>query len=289
MKFQITHTTVYSYSAAVVLQPHVLRLRPRSDGWQSLITFAVDIDPIPKGISQVNDLDGNSVIQLWFYPQPVERLTIQTRAEVDTHCTNPFHYILESWARQLPISYPAPIEQQLQPYLHQQMFGQPATLDPTATDLAKMLVQKTEGSVFAFLNELNQQIYTTCRQVIREEGAPMPPSVTWNQQLGSCRDFAVLFMETCRAIGLATRFVSGYHQVDPGNSAHLHAWVEVYLPGAGWRGYDPTQNVAVYDRHVALAAAAIPYYAAPVQGTFQGVNIQDTMHYTLEVTSSEEA
>ncbi len=288
MKFQITHTTVYSYSAPVVLQPHTLRLRPRSDGWQTLTAFGVDVDPAPQGISPVNDLDGNSVIQLWFHPQAVERLTIQICAEVETHCTNPFHYILEPWARQIPISYPAAIGQQLQPYLCQQMFGQPAVPDPTAIDLAKMLLQETEGNVSAFLSKLNQQIYTTCRQVIREEGAPMPPSVTWSQKLGSCRDFAVLFMETCRAIGLATRFVSGYHQVDPGNTAHLHAWVEVYLPGAGWRGYDPTQNVVVYDRHVALAAAALPYYAAPVQGTFQGANIQDTMQYMLRVDCTED-
>jgi len=287
VKFQITHTTSYSYSAPVTLEPHILRLRPRSDGWQSLTAFALTVEPTPAGISQVNDLEGNAVIKLWFPDQPVDRLTVQARSELETHCTDPFHYILEPWAGQLPIDYPASIALQLQPYLHRQLMGYAAPLDPVAFQLAQELLQRSAGNVPLFLSELNQQIYGNCQQVIRETGASLPPSITWNQRSGSCRDFSVLFMEVCRAIGLAARFVSGYHQVDPGCEAHLHAWSEVYLPGAGWRGYDPTQGLAVCDRHMALVATALPSQSAPVYGAFRGANSRETMHYDLTVKTIE--
>ncbi len=286
MKFQIAHTTTYRYSAPVVLQPHVLRLRPRADGWQSLRAFALTVEPEPAGISQVIDLEGNSIVKLWFPDRPVDRLTVQTKSELETHCTTPFNYILEPWAGELPMDYPASIALQLHPYLHRQLMGYAAPLDPVAVQLAQELYQRTAGSTPLFLSELNQQIYGNCQQVIRETGAPLLPSTTWNQRVGSCRDFSVLFMEVCRAIGLAARFVSGYHQVDPGYEAHLHAWVEVYLPGAGWRGYDPTQGLAVCDRHVALVATALPSQAAPVHGAFRGISTQE-MHYDLTVTTTE--
>jgi transglutaminase-like putative cysteine protease len=88
--------------------------------------------------------------------------------------------------------------------------------------------------------------------------------------MGSCRDFTVLFMEACRAVGLAARFVSGYEEGDSTVlERDLHAWAEVYIPGGGWRGFDPTHGLAVADRHVALVASAFPQFTAPVTGSTQ--------------------
>ena len=109
---------------------------------------------------------------------------------------------------------------------------------------------------------------------VHPTGDPWPPEKTLADRTGSCRDIAVLFCEVCRAAGLPSRFVSGY-AVDPDHSGchHLHAWSEIYLPGAGWRGFDPTLGLAVADRHVSLAAARLPALAAPTSGVYRGTGV----------------
>lgn len=285
MKFQIAHHTTYNYSAPVMLQAHTVRLRPRSDAWQSLHAFSLEVEPTPAGTSHVIDLDGNVVTRLWFHQHPVQQLAVKTTADVETHCTNPFNYLLEPWATTLPLNYPLSLATQLHPYLYYSSVGYRSLLDPISIQLGQELWHFSEGHVGSFLAELNQRIYKTCGHIVRETGAPLPPSITWNQRLGSCRDLVALFMEVCRSVGLATRFVSGYHEVEPDCVAHLHAWAEVYLPGAGWRGYDPTQGLAVCDRHIALAASAHPQQTAPIHGTFLGTATQTSMHYDLRVTT----
>ncbi|NEO26236.1 MAG: transglutaminase family protein, partial [Kamptonema sp. SIO4C4] len=131
------------------------------------------------------------------------------------------------------------------------------------------IAQKTGHDPVAFLNELNQRIYHQCNYITRETGAPQSAGQTWQQKEGSCRDLAVLFMDICRVMGLASRFVSGYQEGDPDMAEwDLHAWVEVYLPGAGWRGYDPSQGLIVCDRHIALVASAKPRYTTPIVGDY---------------------
>jgi len=267
MRYQISHITTYTYSPAVTLEPHIIRLRPRSDSGQTLHNFRLDVSPEPIGQSQGIDLDGNNMIKVWFDTQLTQRLQIQTRSQVETHFQNPFNYLLEPWALKLPIDYPSSVQGQLQPYLGSHWSS--AGIDPVAIQLAQEICHQVAGETGSFLIALNQRIYENCQYVVRETGEPFPPSITWQQKSGSCRDVAVLFMEVCRAVGLATRFVSGYQEGDPGGiDLHLHAWVEVYLPGAGWRGYDPTHGLAVADRHIALAASALPQNVAPLKGGF---------------------
>ncbi|MBD2104664.1 transglutaminase family protein [Leptolyngbya sp. FACHB-261] len=280
MRYQIAHTTTYQYDQSVNLEPHILRLRPRCDGAQKLHDFALEIVPKPEGTAQILDLENNAVIQLWF-GQPTDSLSLKVVSDVETLCTNPFNYLLEPWATQLPIVYPAPMLAHLQLYLGGQF---PYGLDPVAVQLAQSLYQSTAGSTVAFLNQLNQQIHQTCQQQFRETGEPLPAAVTWNQRSGSCRDLAVLFMEVCRSMGLAARFVSGYQKTEPDlPKYHLHAWVEVYLPGAGWRGYDPSQGLAVADRHIPLATSAQPRNAAPVTGLVRASRAQAVMQYQLSI------
>ena len=287
MLYRITHTTHYTYSASVHLQPHVIRLQPRCDGHQSLKSFTLEIDPAPAGRSPGIDLEGNTVTQIWFSSQAMDQLWIKTTAEVETHCSNPFNYLLEPWAVQLPIDYPMAIAQPLSPYLKGQ-FTQ--GIDPLAVELAQTVYQATEGNVVGFLAELNQQIYHTCDYTPRETGAALPAGITWRERSGSCRDFAVLFIEACRAVGLGARFVSGYQEGDPdADNRELHAWAEVYLPGAGWRGFDPTHGLAVSDRHIPVAAAARAQDASPVSGHLHpGSGAQSTLdtHITIDILNS---
>jgi len=139
--------------------------------------------------------------------------------------------------------------------------------DPVATQLAEEICHCVHGNPIDFLHELNQRIYNTCQYDVRPDGEPRSPSITWTKREGSCRDFAVLFAAACRTVGLAARFVSGYQEGDPDTTERdLHAWVEVYLPGAGWRGYDPTHGLAVADGHISVAASVLSRYAAPIEG-----------------------
>lgn len=267
MLYQISHQTTYSYTQAVLLKPHLLRLYPRSDRAIQLHDFSLSVQPQPEGRSDFIDLDGNNIIKLWFNT-PTEQLNIQVASKVETRGDNPFNYLLEPWATTVPFDYPSSLLQQLQPYL------QPYSFIPNATalELAQEILTATQGNTSDFVFALNQLIYQDCEYITRETGKPYPAGITWERKQGSCRDFAVLFMEVSRAIGIAARFVSGYQEGDKNQqNRDLHAWVEVYLPGAGWRGYDPTLGLVVSDRHIPLAASAIPNYTAAVDGSITPV------------------
>jgi transglutaminase-like putative cysteine protease len=279
MRYSIVHTTTYAYSDVVVLQPHVLRLSPRSDSWQKLDDFQVTVTPKPAQISDYSDLDGNRLLKVWFEAKPCDRLEIVTSSNVTTHQVNPFLYLAESYALQFPIDYPVSLAAQLQGYLQPQR-----AIDPIALELAQEFTVEAKDDVSVFLLLLNQRINEHCHYAVREMGRSLPPGVTWRSRKGTCRDFTVLFMEVCRAAGLAARFVSGYQEGDVAAGEHyLHAWAEVYLPGAGWRGYDPTLGVVVSDRHIAIASSVDPVYAATVQGGFRPVQVLSTMSYQLRL------
>jgi transglutaminase-like putative cysteine protease len=280
MDYEISHITTYTYDRAVRLAPHVLRLRPRSDVTQTLDDFSLHIDPTPQQLSENIDLDGNNFILVWFDDREITNFQIATTSRITTHRNNPFNFLLEPWAAQIPIDYPQSLAQQLSPYL------QAHAIDPVAYQLAQEIWLESHGNTLGFLTKLNQTIYQQCSYLLREKGDPFPPTITWKQRAGSCRDFSVLFMAVCRAIGLAARFVSGYEQGDPlTGDNYLHAWVEVYLPGAGWRGYDPTHGLAVADTHIALVASSYSHQTTPISGTIrQGIEAKSQMKYQLQIT-----
>ena len=268
MRFRIRHLTRYRYDQPVTLKRHILRLSPRSDGTQQLRQFQLNVTPVPDLSSQLIELEGTSAVGLWFNPAQTAELTIEAISEVETQRSNPFDYWSEPWALGFPLDYPASMLTCLQPYLHNPLF--PA-LDPGVIELAQSLLHQGQGDIGKFLMALTQTIEQRCEYGVREVGPPLPAGITWSQKQGSCRDYAVLFMAACRSLGLAARFVSGYYggyaedEVTV-TEGELHAWVEVYIPGGGWRGFDPTHGLAVADRHIALAAGAHPSQAAPVTG-----------------------
>jgi transglutaminase-like putative cysteine protease len=280
--FQISHSITYEYAQPVILLPHKLRLRPQGSGQQSVMQFGLQIIPVPLNMVEVRDLDGNDVLQVWFEATPVTKLQIQSQVQVFSHLTAPFDYLLESWAVRLPIDYPHSVWQRLQPYLQGYLGG---AIDPVAAQLgAEIWVE--HGGLSDFLNALNQTIYTSCRYLLRVDGLPWPPGVTWGTKSGSCRDLAVLFIEVCRSVGIAARFVSGYEAGVEANERYLHAWAEVFLPGAGWRGYDPTHGLVVADGHIVLAAAPSQQQTMPVEGQVRGNVVAEKMTDRLLIQKS---
>jgi transglutaminase-like putative cysteine protease len=293
--YQISHTINYQYDRPVMLAAHHLRLRPRCDSFQQLQKFALQITP--PAIQQYDSLeiDGHLMTTARFESIPTAQLTIHSQSQVETHPVNPFQYLLANGAVQLPIDYSATEWQQLQPYLIGYL-SRSVAIDPVAIQLGQEIWLVTNGQTLDFLLLLNQRLYQNCQYLFRETGDPLPPGITWSQQAGSCRDLAVLFIEVCRSVGLAARFVSGYQEssaamiVDELSAPppqQLHAWAEVYLPGAGWRGYDPTHGLAVADDHIALVASPLPSQSAPITGSIQAGQIaQSTMTYQLTIQKS---
>jgi transglutaminase-like putative cysteine protease len=280
MVFEITHTMTFTYGLPVFLEPLVVRLRPRSDCTQVLLNHAVAVSPAPAGGCQNVDLDGNGVHAFWFEGTHAS-LEIAAVSRVETLRINPFDFLLtDANASILPLTYPPEMEPWLRPYCKR------AGIESDVDAFARGLQRNAGGATLPFLSKAVEQISALGEHVVREEGDPMPPAQTLSSPKAACRDLAVLAMDVCRSVGLASRFVSGYQQCDADEpSPHLHAWLEVYLPGAGWRGYDPTNGIAVADAHVALCAAAAPRLAAPTFGTFRGTGATSHLEYAVSITT----
>lgn len=279
MILDIEHVTRFTYSQPVFLEPHVLRLRPRC-GWnQRLLDFELEIDPRPEGCARNVDLDGNATAQLWFSGLH-DGLRIAARSRVETLCSDPFAYLLAPEALVLPVYYPGQLERSLVPYRGADR------VDWQVVDFARELVREVGGQTQEFLLTLCQHIYKRCEKIIRLEGDPLPAGETLRSRRGACRDLAVLFMDACRSVGLAARFVSGYQGEAAVGERYLHAWAEVFLPGAGWRGYDPSFGLVVADAHVALAAGPAHEEVRPVQGNFRGMGVEARMGVEVRIEAS---
>lgn len=277
MLFRIRHRTSYRFSRDVFLEPHVVRLRPRCDPFQKLLDHSMKVLPAPAGRSDGVDAEGNQAAFLWFDGMTRD-LAILSESSVETLRPDPFDYfITHPEALGIPVSYGEADSEVLAPYLKKR--GTRGVLD-----LARDLREKVGQQTLSYLNELTTTLYRDWNVIVREEGDPLDPEETLKCKEVSCRDLTVLFMEACREMGIASRFVSGYQEGDRDQvERFMHAWPEIYLPGAGWRGYDPTHGLVVADRHVALASAADPRSASPTLGTFRGTGTTSTMEIHLEI------
>ncbi len=279
-RYLIEHVTRFEYSQPVSLDQMVIRLQPRTDATQRLVEFSIDVNPGPARHTHCLDLHGNLRHWFWF-EQSHTNLVITTRCLVDCYCSNPFDYIIvDPGVEQVPAVYAEPVRSASSHYM------QRTSMDPAIDKLVKQLIAVSDGKTLSFLWQLAQHLRQTIRQIVRYHGDAWPAHQTLASGEGACRDTAVLFMEACRAAGLAARFVSGYawDALDV-TQRELHAWAEVYLPGAGWCGYDPTTGLAVSNRHIAVAASPTPSYAAPTSGTFTGPPVDTTLGYSIQMAS----
>jgi transglutaminase-like putative cysteine protease len=261
MRIACEHTTVYRYDAPVWPEPHTIRLRPRTDAAQRLIRHEMEIAPSPAGQSWCLDRDGNVVLETWFR-DPLAELSVRSSFEVETLRENPFDF------------------------LERDCDGSASSLAAYAETPENAAVREFSESIaeagrLPFLGALNRILFEEFEHVIREEGDAASPERTLSARRASCRDLAVLFCAVCRFRGIAARFVSGYErEASIQEQPNMHAWAEVYLPGGGWRGYDPSQGLAVSTSHIAVAAAAEPKLAAPVSGAFRGA-ARSTMQFQI--------
>ena len=278
MLLSIDHNMTYSYGREVVLAPHTVRLRPRDGGGQMTHMFSLRTDPPEAGRSVNSDLDGNITVTLWFVGE-FDRLVIDTSCVVETLRENPFDFIVSDIKfLDLPMRYPPEQEAALGPYL---ALGRKTAL--AVTELRETIVSQTRGRTTDFILSLCEYIHENFPHVSRDEGAPWPAEKTLREKRGSCRDLVELFASVCRSTGLACRHVSGYALSGRRKGDELHAWAEVYLPGGGWRGYDPSAGLAVADRHVAVASGATHQLIAPVSGTFYGDGAESELGFRVKI------
>lgn len=282
MHFKIRHNTHYHYSRPVLLGPQYLRFHPRDDGAQSVSGHQISITPSPLGCNDHLDLEGNRVTQVWF-EEETDHFEIEVLMQVETLRTSAFDFLLAPEGVVLPINHE-----------HDMIFAhaylERITPDDAVTAFAAELSLSVKRDTLDFLDHLNHQLYTEFVHTHRDTGAPQSPAFTLQSRRGACRDLAVLFVDCCRAEGIAARFASGYQKGDlQRERRHLHAWPEVYLPGGGWRGFDPTHGEAVTDSHVTIAAAAHPRDTMPVTGSFSGEGVTSKLDYTLVIKLLEDA
>ena len=281
MRYRGTHRTTYTYSDEVFLQPHKIRLRPRSDAGQFLHDYSLRITPEPDGTTEALDAWGNNVTWAWFSGRTA-KLEIITTFVVDRLRVNPFDFVIPTpEGATLPPAYASDERAALQPYFA----SEPG---PKVRHLAEKVAADAGGRVLDFASGLAERLHEQCTMIVRPEGAPMRGQETLAAGEGSCRDLAVLYIEACRHVGIAARFASGYVERRViGAPRDLHAWAGVYVPGAGWRGFDPSQGFAVSTGHVTLATAAHPAGAAPVTGAFSGNGAQATLESVIEFEVTE--
>lgn len=264
MNISISHNLTYQYSNKVSLDPHGLYLFPKINESLSLLNFNLEISPEPSQIYHNTDLEGN-IQTIAFFNKTTDFLSFNAKIEVKTQAFNPFDFVFFPFnASSLPFIYTADEQMVLAPYL--QKNGITTLIDQTARSIAAESGWQTSKYLMNLCGFINKNF----NYLVREEGQPFEPEYTLLQKSGSCRDFSVLFIAFCRTIGLAARFVSGYYYSKTLVHNYLHAWVEVYLPGGGWRGFDPTQNTAVSNHHIPIAASVFPEKIGPVTGSFRG-------------------
>lgn len=264
MFLSINHVTSYAYAKEVLLQPHTLRLTPRSDSYRRMLERTLTVIPEPDGISQALDVHG-SLCQTVRFNRPTAALTVISKSVLDVNDINPFDFVVSpTECAYLPMSYPENMTTFLLPYMGKEL------VDEAVREYAGQVLKMTHFSVIEFVLSLAQKIAHEFVYEQRKTGLPLPAEIVLKNRSGSCRDFTVFFIAAARSVGLAARFVSGYYFDDSPKRPQLHAWAEVFVPGGGWRGFDPTLGLACYGHHIALASGASPYEAATIEGKFIG-------------------
>lgn len=265
-RLNISHVTEYLYDVPVTLLTHRLLLRPRESHNVRIESSTLDIFP-SHGLQWKRDVLDNSVALVNF-TEDSDRLRIASNVVIQHYEDNPFDFLVDDYAVNHPFDYADAERAELAPFLRAVY---PADQEAVRGWLDRSGLPRHQET-FTLLDQMNRRIAGQNNYLMREEPGVQPPALTLRRNSGSCRDFAALYMEACRCLGLASRFVSGYlftSDFDTGN-ASTHAWAEVYLPGAGWRGFDPTSGEVVGNRHIATAVARHPETVPPVAGSFVG-------------------
>jgi transglutaminase-like putative cysteine protease len=284
-RIRITHETEYHYKEPVTFGPHRALMRPREGHAVHIERGLLEFEP-RASMRWLRDLYGNSVAILTF-DEPARTLRILSEVDVDLYEDDSVVCNVESYARSFPFQYSAIDRLGLVPYrLPGYAYDDPA-LREWLIDLYRpgQLID-----TFDLLNNLNTYIFESLKYTRREDPGVQLPHETLALGGGSCRDYAVLMMEAARHWGFGAQFVTGYIQMGEGQHGATHAWTEIYIPGAGWQGFDPTNNKLAGNEHISVAQAPTHAEASPLSGFWDGpADAFESMEVSVQVVAIEES
>ncbi len=273
-RLHIEHVTTYDYGSTVTLLPHKLLLRPR-EGHDIRIESAELVIVPAHELRWQRDVYDNAVALARFL-EPSDRLSISSHVVLKHYQDRPLDFLVADHAVRFPFQYAAAEQADLGPYLTP-IFAEDQPL--LRAWLPSFWKPGQVVETYLLLEWINKAIATGFAYEQREAPGVQTPATTLTKRAGSCRDYATLFIEACRYLGLATRFVSGYLYAT--TSAQVpgatHAWSEVYLPGAGWKGFDSTSGQVVGNQHIAVAVSRHPESVPPVAGAFLAAKPESPM------------
>jgi uncharacterized protein (DUF2126 family)/transglutaminase-like putative cysteine protease len=287
----LTHRTAYRYDRAVLAGPQTIRLRPAPHARTPILSYALTVAPKPYFLNWQQDPQGNFLARVVF-PEKITHFDVTVDLVADLATVNPFDFFLEPQAENWPFSYDHILDNELAPFRR---------TDPPGPLLAALLdeVPRDEQRMVDKLVALNRLIQERISYIVRLEPGVWTPEQTLTEGKGSCRDSAWLLVQLMRHLGFAARFVSGYliqlvGDIKPlegpegptADFTDLHAWTEVYLPGAGWIGLDPTSGLMAGEGHIPLAASPDPQSAAPVTGVTEPCEV--SFDFAMSVTRIRE-
>ena len=281
------HVTHYCYDRPIRLGPQVVRLRPAPHSRTRILSYSMRVEPAEHFVNWQQDPQSNYLARLVF-PEPTSSLKVEVDLVAEMAVFNPFDFFLEPSAEEFPFVYEPELLTELQPFLQTTLATPLVARYLAGIDLAK---RRTTG----FLVELNQRLMGDVAYLIRMQPGVQTPEFTLESKSGSCRDSAWLLVQLLRHLGLAARFVSGYliqlkadvKSLDGPSGASedftdLHAWCEVFLPGAGWVVLDPTSGLFAGEGHIPLASSPEPSSAAPSSGLLEPVGTTFEHHMRVQ-------
>jgi uncharacterized protein (DUF2126 family)/transglutaminase-like putative cysteine protease len=304
IKVALEHRTSYTFDRLVEVHPHVVRLRPAPHSRTPIEAYSLSIEPADHFINWQQDAFGNFLARVVF-PNRSRNLTITVGLIADMKVINPFDFFIEDWAERIPFEYPKSLAEDLKPYLRPvDENGEGSGPGDLTQAWVKNFSVAPGTRTIDFLVALNRAVNADVGYSLRMEPGVQTPDFTLRSGIGSCRDSAWLLVSILRQLGYAARFVSGYlvqltsdvEALDgPSGPAadftDLHAWTEVYIPGAGWIGLDPTSGLFAGEGHIPLSATPHPESAAPITGatepcetTLDFANVVTRVHEDPRVT-----
>jgi uncharacterized protein (DUF2126 family)/transglutaminase-like putative cysteine protease len=293
VRVALSHKTSYKYDRFVTLSPHVFRLRPAVHSRTPVLAYSLKVKPEKHFINWQQDPFGNFLGRVVFL-EPTDHMSFDVEVIADLTVINPFDFFIEDYAAKFPFEYDEQLKKELLPYLEINEKG------PLLMEWVAQFKDIKHLNMVDFLVKINGDLYKAINYTIRLETGVQTCEETLGKSLGSCRDSAYVLVQALRHLGLAARFVSGYlvqlsadqKAVDGPSGPEedftdLHAWAEVYVPGAGWIGLDATSGLLTSEGHIPLACTPDPASAAPVTGYSSKCEVLD-FKFSNEVTRIHE-